>query len=275
MATPDAITVTQLVRLVGTPDAPMLVDVRIDNDHASDARMLPASVRRDHRTVSSWAGEYAGRSVVVVCQRGQKLAQGTAAWLRHAGVRAEFLERGFEAWAEGKGLLVRPDHVPERDNQGRTVWVTRTRPKIDRIACPWLIRRFIDPSAVFLFVAPPEVVDVADRFRATPFDIEGEFFWSHRGDLCTFDVMVEEFGLHSPALDRLALIVRAADTARLELAPQAAGLLAASLGLSRMHKDDLVQLDASFPLYDAFYRWARDAAGETHNWPTPMAGGRA
>jgi hypothetical protein len=170
---------------------------------------------------------------------------------------------------------VRPDHVPERDNQGRTVWVTRTRPKIDRIACPWLIRRFIDPSAVFLFVAPPEVVDVADRFRATPFDIEGEFFWSHRGDLCTFDVMVEEFGLHSPALDRLALIVRAADTARLEIAPQAAGLLAASLGLSRMHKDDLVQLDASFPLYDAFYRWARDAAGETHNWPTPMAGGRA
>jgi rhodanese-related sulfurtransferase len=275
MPTPDAITVTQLVRLVGTPDAPVLVDVRIDNDHASDARMLPASVRRDHRTVSSWAGEYAGRSVVVVCQRGQKLAQGTAAWLRHAGVRAEFLERGFEAWAEGKGLLVRPDHVPERDNQGRTVWVTRTRPKIDRIACPWLIRRFIDPSAVFLFVAPPEVVDVADRFRATPFDIEGEFFWSHRGDLCTFDVMVEEFGLHSPALDRLALIVRAADTARLELAPQAAGLLAASLGLSRMHKDDLVQLDASFPLYDAFYRWARDAAGETHNWPTPMAGGRA
>jgi rhodanese-related sulfurtransferase len=275
MPTPDAITVTQLVRLVGTPDAPVLVDVRIDNDHASDARMLPASVRRDHRTVSSWAGEYAGRSVVVVCQRGQKLSQGAAAWLRHAGARAEYLEGGFEAWVEGKGLLVRPDHVPERDNQGRTVWVTRTRPKIDRIACPWLIRRFIDPSAVFLFVAPPEVLEVADRFRATPFDIEGEFFWSHRGDLCTFDVMVEEFGLHSPALDRLALIVRAADTARLEIAPQAAGLLAASLGLSRMHKDDLVQLDASFPLYDAFYRWARDAAGETHNWPTPMAGGRA
>ena len=100
--------------------------------------------------------------------------------------------------------------------RGRTVWVTRARPKIDRIACPWLIRRFIDPSAVFLFVAPAEVVDVADRFRATPFDIEG-IFWSHRGELCTFDVMLEEFGLHSEALDRLALIVRAADTARLDL----------------------------------------------------------
>jgi rhodanese-related sulfurtransferase len=274
MATPDAITVAQLVRLVGTPDTPLLVDVRIDNDHASDPRMLPASARRDHRTVPSWAEEYAGRSVVVICQRGQKLGQGVAAWLRHAGARAEYLEGGFEAWVEGKGLLVRPDHVPERDTQGRTVWVTRTRPKIDRIACPWLIRRFIDPSAVFLFVAPPEVADVAERFHATPFDIEG-IFWSHRADLCTFDVMIEEFGLHSEALDRLALIVRAADTARLDLAPQAAGLLAASLGLSRMHKDDLVQLDASLTLYDAFYRWARDAVSETHNWPTSATGSRA
>jgi rhodanese-related sulfurtransferase len=273
MAMPDTISVAQLGRLVGTPDAPVLVDVRIDNDHAADPRMIPASFRRDYRTASSWADEYAGRSVVVICQRGQKLSQGVAAWLRHAGAHAENLEGGSEAWVAAKGLLIQPDHMPERDGKGRTVWVTRARPKIDRIACPWLIRRFIDPSAVFLFVSPPEVVDVADRFQATPFDIEGGIFWSHRGDLCTFDVMVEEFGLHCEALDRLAVIVRGADTARLDLAPQAAGLLAASLGLSRMHKDDLVQLDASFSLYDAFYRWARDATAEEHNWPTP-AGGR-
>jgi rhodanese-related sulfurtransferase len=272
MATPDTVTVAQLARLIGTPDAPVIVDVRIDNDHASDPRMLPASIRRDYRTVSSWADEYAGRFVVAVCQRGQKLAQGTAAWLRHAGARAENLEGGFEAWVKSDGLLVRPDHVPARDNQGRTVWVTRARPKIDRVACPWLIRRFIDPSAVFLFVSPPEVVDVADRFKATPFDIEGDIFWSHRGELCTFDVMVKEFGLESEALDRLAVIVRGADTARLDLAPQSAGLLAASLGLSRMHRDDLVQLEESFSLYDAYYRWARDAVGETHNWPTPASG---
>jgi rhodanese-related sulfurtransferase len=274
MATPDTINAAQLARLVGTPDAPVIVDVRIDTDHASDPRMLPASIRRDYRTVSSWAGDYAGQFVVVVCQRGQKLSQGTAAWLRHAGARAETLEGGFEAWVQGKGLLVRSAHVPARDNQGRTLWVTRARPKIDRIACPWLIRRFIDPSAVFLFVSPPEVVDVADRFQATPFDLEGNIFWSHRGELCTFDVMVEEFGLHCEALERLAVIVRGADTARLDLAPQAAGLLAASLGLSRMHKDDLAQLDASFPLYDALYRWARDAIGEEHNWPMP-AGARS
>ena len=126
------------------------------------------------------------------------------------------------------------------------VWVTRARPKIDRIACPWLIRRFVDPDAVFLFVAPGEVPAVAERFGATPFDIEGDgVFWSHRGELCTFDVMVEEFGLAAlPALTRLARIVRGADTARPDLAPEAAGLLAVSLGLSRMYRDDLAQLEA-------------------------------
>ena len=273
MAMPDTITVSQLTRLLGTPDAPAVLDVRVDTDHASDPRMIPASFRRDHRAVSCWAGEYASRTVAVICQRGQKLSQGVAAWLRHAGARAESLEGGFEAWVKDQGMLVRPDHVPERDNQGRTVWVTRARPKIDRIACPWLIRRFVDPSAVFLFVAPPEVADVADRFRATPFDID-DTFWSHRGELCTFDVMLDEFNLHCEALDRLALIVRGADTARLDLAPQAAGLLAASLGLSRIHKDDLAQLDAGLSLYDAFYRWARDAVDETHNWPNPGTGTR-
>jgi rhodanese-related sulfurtransferase len=274
MATPDVITVAQLTRLIGTPDAPLVIDVRIDDDHAADPRMLPASIRRDYRSVSSWAGEYSGRSVAVVCQRGLKLSQGVAAWLRHAGAAAEYLEGGFEAWRAAKAMLVRPDHVPPRNNQGRTVWVTRARPKIDRIACPWLIRRFLDPAAVFLFVTPPEVLDVADRFGATPFDIEG-IFWSHRGATCTFDVMLDEFGLHNDALDRLALIVRGADTAALEVAPQAAGLLAASLGLSRMYRDDLAQLDAAMGLYDAFYRWARDAVGETHNWPAPASGARA
>jgi rhodanese-related sulfurtransferase len=271
MPTPDAIIVTQLVRLVGTPDAPLILDVRTDEDRAADPRALPGSVRHDHSTVASWAETYTGRSVTVVCTHGQKLSQGVAAWLRHAGARAEYLDGGFAAWAAANGMLVQPDHVPPRDSQGRTVWVTRTRPKIDRIACPWLIRRFVDPDAIFLFVAPSEVQAVAERFGATPFDIEG-VFWSHRGALCTFDVMIEEFGLQSEALARLAVIVRGADTARLDLAPQAAGLLAASLGLSRMYRDDLAQLEAAMCLYDAFYRWSRDAVGETHNWPTPGRG---
>jgi rhodanese-related sulfurtransferase len=273
VAAPDAITVAQLSRLVGTPDAPLVLDVRADEDLAADPRLLPASVRRDHRSVTTWAAEFAGRSVAVVCRRGLKLSQGVAAWLRQVGAKAEYLEGGLEAWTEANGLLVRPTRIPAPDGKGRTVWVTRTRPKIDRIACPWLIRRFVDRAAVFLFVAPSEVTAVATQFGATPFDIEG-MPWSHRGDACTFDVMLDEFGLHSDALDRLAAIVRAADTARLDLAPQAAGLLAASLGFSRIYRDDLAQLDAMMALYDAFYRWARDATGETHSWPTP-SGGRA
>ena len=146
-------------------------------------------------------------------------------------------------------------------------WVTRERPKIDRIACPWLIRRFIDPAAVFLFVAPSEAEAVGERFGATPFDVEG-VFWSHRGDRCSFDTMIEEFDIATEPLRRLATIVRGADTARLDLAPEAPGLLAASLGLSRMYADDLAQLEAGVALYDAFYRWCRDATDETHNWPS-------
>jgi hypothetical protein len=144
---------------------------------------------------------------------------------------------------------------------------------VDRIACPWLIRRFVDPQAVFLFVAASEVPAVAQRFGAAPFDIEGEdVFWSHRGEKCTFDTMVEEFGLATEPLLRLALIVRGADTARPDLAPEAPGLLAASLGLSRMYTDDLEQLEAGMALYDAFYRWCRDATDETHNWPIRKSG---
>jgi len=189
------------------------------------------------------------------------------------GIPADSLDGGAAAW-EQAGLPMVPDaKLPPRNRQGQTVWVTRARPKIDRIACPWLIRRFIDPGAVFLFVAPSEVQGVAERFDATPFDIEGnDVFWSHRGEMCTFDVMLDEFGLATEPLRRLALIVRGADTARLDLAPEAPGLLAASLGLSRMYSDDLDQLEAGIGLYDAFYRWCRDATHETHNWPSKRTG---
>jgi hypothetical protein len=183
------------------------------------------------------------------------------------------LEGGSLAWAAAGQPMIPAAKLPPPDARGRTTWVTRARPKVDRIACPWLIRRFIDPKAVFLFVAASEVPAVAERFGATPFDIEGEgVVWTHRGELCTFDVMVEEFGLGTDALRRLATIVRGADTARLDLAPEAAGLLAASLGLSRIYTDDLAQLDAGLDLYDAFYRWCRDATEETHNWPARSAG---
>ena len=265
------ITVPQFSRLVGLPNSPATVDVRIDDDYGADPRLVPGSLRRDHRAIGSWAPEYRGKSVIVVCQCGQKLSEGTAAWLRHEGIAAQTLEGGFEAWRKANEILIRTDKLPTRDDKGRTVWVTRSRPKVDRIACPWLIRRFVDPNAVFLFVMPPEVTAVAERFNATPFDIDG-VFWSHRGPNCTFDTMLEEFGLKSEPLTQLASIVRGADTARLDLAPQAAGLLAASLGYSRMYRDDLEQLEAAMGFYDAIYRWCREATAETHNWPTNKPG---
>ena len=270
MSSYTEISADKLARLIGTAKAPALIDVRTEEDFAADPRLIPSAVRRKHETADDWSGEFAGNPAIVVCLRGEKLAQGTAAWLRHADVAAETLEGGFEGWKAAKLSLVNASKLPPRDAKGRTVWVTRSRPKIDRIACPWLIRRFVDPNAVILFVAPSEVVAVGERFGAVPFDIEN-VFWSHRGELCTFDVMIEEFGLATPPLLRLATIVRAADTARLDLAPEAPGLLAASLGLSRMYDDDLDQLEAGMLLYDAFYRWCRDASGETHNWPTNKA----
>ena len=267
MATPNSIKVDKLSRLIGTPNAPVIIDVRTDEDFAADPRLIPASHRRSHQTASDWGNQYAGTSVVVVGDRGAILSEGTSAWLRQVQADASVLEGGFLAWVEAGLPLVPTSRLPQRDVSGRTLWITRSRPKIDRIACPWLIRRFIDPSAVFLFVAPQDVLAVANQFGATAFDIENTY-WSHRGELCTFDVMIEEFGLRSDALLKLATIVRAADTARLDLAPEASGLLAASLGLSRMYSDDLEQLDAGMLLYDAFYRWCRDATEETHNWPT-------
>lgn len=267
MSSINNISVQKLARLIGTPACPIIVDVRTEEDFQADARLIPASLRRSHVEPWRWAEALADGPVIVACHHGAKLSHGTAAWLRHAGIAAETLDGGFVAWAEAGQPLVPTDKLPPRDALGRTVWVTRERPKIDRIACPWLIRRFVDPDAVFLFVAAAEVAAVADRFGATPFDVEG-VFWSHRGDACTFDTMVEELGLATEPLRQLATIVRAADTARLDLAPQAAGLLAASLGLSRMISDDLKQLAAGLTLYDAFYRWCRDATDETHNWPS-------
>jgi len=270
MASFNSIPSEKLARLIGTAHAPALIDVRTDEDFNSDPRLIPGSVRRSHLDVVDWASEYDGHPAIVICQKGKKLSEGTAAWLRQSGVSAEVLEDGFVNWQQAKLPTVASARLPARDGRGRTVWVTRARPKIDRIACPWLIRRFVDPAAVFLFVAPSEVTAVAERFNATPFDIE-DVFWSHRGELCTFDVMIEEFGLATPPLLRLATMVRAADTGRLDLSPEAPGLLAASLGLSRMYDDDLAQLNAGMSMYDAFFRWCRDATGETHNWPTNKA----
>ena len=145
-------------------------------------------------------------------------------------------------------------------------WVTRERPKIDRIACPWLVLRFIDAEAEFLYVPADQVLATAQATGATPYDIPGVEM-SHVGERCSFDAFLLKYQLSEPTLDRLATIVRGADTSRLDLAPQSAGLYAISLGLSRVLTDDHSMLQHGLVMYDALYAWCREGQAETHNWP--------
>ncbi|MDV3455716.1 sulfurtransferase/chromate resistance protein [Sphingomonas sp. HF-S4] len=258
----NTITPEKLARLIALPGSPRIVDLR---DSPTEA--IPGSQSFASKDPIDWDLPR-GASVVAVDLDGQGRAASAAAILRSEGIPAEVLEGGFAAWTAAGLPTVSFAHLPKRHKDGRTWWVTRSRPKVDRIACPWLIRRFVDRDARFLFVAPAEVLTVAVQQQAEPFDLDDErVFWSHHAELCTFDVMVGAFGLgaHVP-LVRLAAIVRGADTDRLDVAPEAAGLLAISLGLSRIHSDDHAQLEAGMAVYDALYRWCRDAQGEKHDW---------
>ena len=257
MPAPHEITPAQLARLIGTPDAPTVLDLRIDEDFDADPHLLPGSRRHPFLALDTLEIG-ADERIVVLCQKGRKISQGAAALLRARGHAAEVLEGGHVAWMATGLPTIRAAALPSGH-----LWVTRQRPKIDRIACPWLLRRFVDPGAVFLFVPREDVTLVADRFAATSFDAEGAVF-AHDGDGCTFDTMLERFGLDSEPLRHMARIVRGADTNRPDLAPEVPGLLAMSLGLSRMFRDDTAQIEAGMLLYDTLYRWARDATGEVH-----------
>lgn len=264
MPSPNMISVQQLSRLIGTDSAPILIDVCIDADFEVDPRLIPTAVRVPFTAMDDLASTLGHERVVVICQKGLKLSQGAAAILRTHGFAAEALAGGNIAWRDAGQPLVPASLIPDRVTGQGTLWVTRHRPKVDRIACAWLIRRFVDRDARFLFVSPSEVPALAERFGATPFDVP-DACWSHRGDRCTFDTMLEGLCLQTDPLRELAAIVRGADTNRLNLTPQSAGLLAASLGLSRQFRDDLQQLQAGLVLYDAFYRWCRDAMDERHD----------
>jgi hypothetical protein len=228
-------------------------------------RILPAACWRDHRAVAHWAADIpAGSQVVCYCIHGHNVSQLAVAVLRAHGIRARALDGGFEGWQAAGGLTVSRSALACAGT--RSNWVTRVRPKVDRIACPWLVHRFIDRDAEFLFVAPDQVEAVAQELGAIPYDVPGVAL-THAGELCSFDMILRTFGLVDPALDRLAAIVRGADTARPDLAPQAAGLLAISLGISTLSGgDDRAALARGFAVYDALLAWCRHAAGETHSW---------
>jgi len=257
-----SITAMQLKSRLSGGEAPLLIDVRREAAFRSAADMAAGALRRDPAAVASWAKELPrASSVVVYCVHGHEVSQNAAKALREAGFTASFLEGGLEeGWKAAGGA------VAAKPKDAATRWVTRERPKIDRIACPWLVRRFVDPGAEFLYVPQKEVIEVAKAKEAVPYDVPDVHF-THDGELCSFDAFIRTYRLGGdPALARLAAIVRGADTGRLDLAPQAAGLLAVSLGLSRNFADDHEMLGHGMVMYDALYAWCRDGQDETHTW---------
>ena len=258
-----AVPVSQLRNELASGNPPIVIDVRRQAAFAESDAMIAGALRRDPANVPAWTKSLPrASSVVVYCVHGREVSQNTAAALQEAGIAARYLEGGLEAWRSAEGRL---DHKPRNS---ATRWVTRERPKIDRIACPWLVSRFVDAEAEFIYVPSKDVLSAARERDAVPYDIADVYF-SHDGERCSFDAFLKHYRLTDPALAELALIVRGADTARLELAPQAPGLAAISLGLSRNFPDDHEMLAHGLVMYDALYTWCKEGKDEVHTW-TPQ-----
>jgi rhodanese-related sulfurtransferase len=249
-------------------------NVRRDERFRESERILPGAIRCAPQDVRAFASAMRAGRAVVYCVHGQEVSQQAATDLRAAGCDAVYLRGGIAALIE-RGLPTlrkRPDLGVTGEQPSR--WITRERPKIDRIACPWLVRRFIDPRAQFFYVPVDRVFEKAPRLKAVAYDIPGAPI-AHEGGLCSFDTLLRAFELQLPALSALATIVRGADTGRPELAPQSAGLLAMSLGLSRLHANDHAMLEAALPLYDALYAWCNAAPAQFHGGNTASVRGLA
>jgi rhodanese-related sulfurtransferase len=262
----NSMTVSQLKIELNRQNPPLVIDVRRRDAFMKDTKTIAGALRRDPERLSDWARELPkAHRVVVACVHGHEVSQGTCSALAAEGRDAYFLEGGVIAWRAAGGPC---DNKPEGAN---TRWVTRERPKIDRIACPWLISRFVDRDAEFLYVPTQDVGEVAREREATPYDIPNVHF-SHVGDLCSFDAFLSHYHLNDPGLQQLGVIVRGADTAHLELAPQAPGLAAISLGLSRNFHDDYEMVKRGMVIYDALYSWCKEGQDELHTWnPTAYA----
>ena len=264
---------SELWSRIGTAAAPMILDVRRRDVYDAAPGLVPTATWREPESYAEWTPSLsADKPIVLMCRYGHNLSQMVAADLRQRGIPAQVVEGGYQAWGEAGLPLVTKAALERFAPKSPSLWVTRRRPKIDRVACPWLIRRFIDRQARILYVDPPEVNNVARDTGAIPFDIEGVEI-SHEGPRCSFDTMLKLFGLEGdPHLARVALIVRGADTARPDLAPEAAGLHAISLGLSALAgDDDHGMIERGFVMYDALLAWSRHAAEERHNWPAKAA----
>jgi rhodanese-related sulfurtransferase len=256
----SSISPADLYGRLGNAAAPLIIDVRREPAFDADEHMIAGAIRRTPDNVAQWRSILPeGRPVVVYCVHGHEVSQGVASALRNQGVDARYLEGGIAAWNESK-LPLRRKRGKESSTPSK--WVTREHPKIDRIACPWLVSRFIDPLAEFHYVPPNDVARIAEEMGGSPYDITNVEF-GHVGDRCSFDAIVSVYDIHEPALDHLATIVRGADTSRPDLTPQCEGLLAISYGLSSNFRDDHEMLKHGLVMYDALYTWCRMQAAPT------------
>lgn len=248
--------------------SPAVIDVRRRPVFEEARTVLPAARWRPHLGSAEWAQELPpGCEIVVYCVYGHNVSQLAAASLRSRGIAASFLAGGIEAWVKsGYPIIGKSSYAPPEAAEP-SIWVTRWRPKIDRIACPWFIIRFVDTRARILFVEPDQVLSVAEELKATAFDIEGAPI-THDGSRCSFDTLLDHFAVTDSSLRLMAEIVRGADTADFGRTPQSAGLLAVSLGISAQSENDHEALSRGLAVYDALYAWANLAHDETHNWPT-------
>lgn len=266
------VSIPQVLSVHGSANAPLLLDVRRRAAFEKSTHLIAGASWRDPDHVAEWSRYLPRhRRIVVYCVHGFEISKNTAAALAAEGFDAAYLDGGIEAWMTAGGPTVRKTTLIPSSPNTPSRWITRERPKVDRIACPWLIRRFIDPFAEFLYVPADSVTAQAEAMQATPYDVPGVQF-THRGERCSFDAFIDDHDLAHPALNRLADIVRGADTDRPDLAPQAAGLHALSLGLSATIADDHAMLAQGMAVYDALYAWCRKEAagqGERHNWNYP------
>jgi rhodanese-related sulfurtransferase len=271
MGTPTSnsffVTAADLSAALASAAPPVVIDVTRRPIAEERGVIIPTARLRDLDAAIAEAHAVAPRPLVVTCAHGHNRSQGVVARLRERGIAAQALEHGFDGWTAAGLPTVKREALGITLGDKPTTWVTRRRPKIDRVACPWFIRRFLDDQARILYVDPDQVLNVAADLGGIAFDLPGAPI-EHDGPLCSFDTLIRAFGVQDPAIADLAIVVRGADTSRPDLASQCAGLLAVALGISARHgDDDHAVLREGLVVYDGLYAWLRHAREERHNWP--------
>ena len=258
----NSISPKDLNSLIGTPNVPEIVDVCVDVDFDDDPYLIPCSWRHPYCDVDGLTEKLDGKPAVIVCQKGMKLSQGVTALLNARGIYAQFLTGGMYGWRDQTDTMRIPFQAIPLSN----LWVTYNSLRIDDIACAWLIRRFVDRTSEFLFVAPEVSQAVVEKFNANPLSFD-DVRAARTSETSGFDRMRGVFALDAPALDRMALVIKGTISNQHPIHSAAPGLLALAVGVTHQYQDNHMRLSAGFMLFDALYAWASDGYEKGQDWP--------